>query len=41
MCDVTFFKTWGFDVIKRFTVLPNSDHNKLEAFDVVTPGVCE
>jgi len=35
MSDVTVFKTWGFGVIKVFTVIPNSDDNKLEAFDAM------
>jgi len=35
MIDVTCFKTWGFDVIKSFTVIPNSDRNKLEVFDAI------
>jgi len=35
MSDVTFFKTWGFGVIKGLTVIPNSDNNKLEAFDAM------
>jgi len=35
MSDVTILKTWSFDVIKRFIVIPNSDNNKLEAFDAM------
>jgi hypothetical protein len=39
MSDVTFIKTWGFFVIKRYTVILNSDHTKLKPLMQFTPDV--